>query len=114
MIVTSWELYVGFSGIGIGRNVQCEMQFTIKRKYRNNLGTWLPRCVCKIKFEATAVGDAVLLRRYSPCKDGDTKPGIHAAALNERRGWERQSLHRTSAYGVETATIRGKETRYKS
>ena len=41
MIVTSWELYVGFSGIGIGLKVQWETQFTIKRIYRNNLVTWL-------------------------------------------------------------------------
>lgn len=32
IIVTSWDVYVGFSGIGMGRYVQNDMQLTIKRK----------------------------------------------------------------------------------
>lgn len=44
---------------------------------------------------------------YIPCKDGNAKPGNHAATLNERKGWEEgQSLHRTSAMEAEWAVIR--------
>lgn len=37
IIVTSCEVYDGFSAIGTGLKVQWEMQLTIKRIYRNNL-----------------------------------------------------------------------------
>lgn len=37
IIVTSCEVYVGLSGIGIALKVQCEIAVTIVRVYRNNL-----------------------------------------------------------------------------
>lgn len=99
MIVTSWELYVGFSGIGIGRNVQWEMQFTSKRIYRNNLITWLARCACETRFGAGTVGRADLVEKVRNTHHAKTATQSQEFILlpNERRGWEGQSLHRTSA-----------------
>lgn len=78
IMVTSSDVYVGVSGMGIGRNVQCEMQFTIKRVYRNNLLALLVRVLLTFGLGMSWQGHVV---SCVPCKDGNAKPVNHTDAF---------------------------------
>ena len=63
-----------------------------------------------MEFRAADVDPIIPLSLYVPNKDGEAKPGNHAAKVNERKMYcSTSGVYIGPAIEVETATIRGRE-----